>query len=181
MKRIISIFLTLALLLTGCGNAPSSVKMPNEEADIADSEIITDADSKNDPPFTAGAGDDDQQDIDVDITEKMYVTYINEIYVNTEDYLGETIRIQGMIQAYTDDTDGQTYYYVFRTGPGCCGNDGSMCGFEFTWDADMPKDDDWIEVVGILRSYEDDGWTYLTLDSKSVTIMEERGAESVYQ
>lgn len=175
MKRIILIFLLLVtLVFTGCVNAPSSAKMPDEQTGGSDSEITDDA---------AGMTDYMQSDgeIDVDITEKMYVAYINEVYVNTDVYIGKTIRIQGMFQAYTDDTDGKTYYYVFRTGPGCCGNDGSMCGFEFTWAGDMPKDDDWIEVVGILRTYEDDGWTYLTLDAKSVTIMEKRGAESVYQ
>ena len=111
----------------------------------------------------------------------MYVTYINEIYVNTDDYLGQMIRIQGISQAYKDENDGKTYYYVYRTGPGCCGNDGSMCGFEFTWDGDMPKDKDWIEVVGSLRTYNEDGYDYLTLDAKSVTVMDERGAETVYQ
>ena len=169
MKRSISIFLILALLLAGCSNEKPSEKMPNDEA------AVEDANSE-----LAG---EKQSGIDVDITEKMYVTYINEIYLNTEDYLGQTIRIQGMYKPYIDENTGLTYYYVYRTGPGCCGNDGSMCGFEFTWDGDMPNDNDWIEVVGSLRSYDDeDGWTYLTLDSKSVTVMvEERGAESVYQ
>ena len=67
-------------------------------------------------------GNDSDLDVDVDITEKMYVAYINEIYVNAEDYIGQTIRIQGMFQAYTDEETGNTYYYVYRTGPGCCGN-----------------------------------------------------------
>jgi len=190
MKRIILIFLMLTLALSGCGNSPSSVKMPDEEPGASGGEITESAaglsddangDTENVIPDAADAGDDVPSDIDVDITEKMYVTYINEIYVNTEDYIGETIRIQGMFQAYKDDNTGQTYYYVYRTGPGCCGNDGSMCGFEFTWGEDMPEEDDWIEVVGSLRTYEEDGWSYLTLDAKSVTVMEERGAETVYQ
>lgn len=171
MKRIIPIFLILVLGLAGCGNDTLSEKAPNDKTAVEE--------ATSDHTELAG---DKQSGIDVDITEKMYVTYINEIYLNTEDYLGKTIRLQGMYKPYIDENTGLTYYYVYRTGPGCCGNDGDMCGFEFTWDGDMPKDDDWIEVVGSLRSYEDDdGWVYLTLDSKSVTIMEERGAESVYQ
>lgn len=129
----------------------------------------------------ASSGTSNDSDVDVDITEKMYVSYINEIYVNTPDYIGQNIRIQGMFQAYTDETTGLTYYYVYRVGPGCCGNDGSMCGFEFTWSGDLPKDNDWIEVIGSLRTYEDDGWNYLTLDASTVTVMKERGAENVLQ
>ncbi len=186
MKRLIPILLILALFLTSCSNDPS-VKRLEEEAgggftdDVAGISEDSNADYENVPPFTVSESDDNPSGIDIDITEKMYVAYINEIYVNTEDYLGKTIRIQGMFQAYLDVNNGQTYYYVYRTGPGCCGNDGSMCGFEFTWGEDIPNDNDWIEVVGSLRTYEEDGWTYLTLNAKSVTVLYTRGAETVYQ
>jgi putative membrane protein len=56
-----------------------------------------------------------------------------------------------------------------------------MCGFEFTWDGEMPSDNDWIEVVGTLNKYDLDGQTYLTLKASSVTVKTERGAESVYR
>lgn len=164
MKRIIPILLILVILLSGCGSTESSSKTSDEKTAVSEDTHI-----------------EALPEIDVDITEKMYVTYINEIYVNTDDYIGQNIRIQGMFQAYKDENTGLTYYYVYRTGPGCCGNDGSMCGFEFTWNGNMPKDNDWIEVVGSLRTYEEDGWTFLTLDANSVTVMDERGAETVLQ
>jgi putative membrane protein len=117
----------------------------------------------------------------IDITEKMYVTYINEIYTNTEDYIGKTIKIEGMFAAQFIEETGNTYYYVYRTGPGCCGNDGSMCGFEFTYGGPMPAENDWIEVVGKLRTYTEGEYTYLTLDAETVTVKSERGAAIVYQ
>ena len=117
----------------------------------------------------------------VELTEKMYVTYINEIYTNSPDYLGRTIRLQGMFTSEYYEPSDQTYYYVYRVGPGCCGNDGSMCGFEFTWDGEMPQDNDWIEVTGVLGEYEMEGLNYLTLKASSVTVKTERGAENVYQ
>lgn len=115
----------------------------------------------------------------INITEKLFVTYINEIYTNTSDYIGKTIQIEGMFDEYYEKTNGNTYYYVFRTGPGCCGNDGSMCGFEFTYGGKMPTEDDWIEVVGTLRTYKEGANTYLTLDASSVTVKDTRGAEVV--
>ena len=159
-------------MLTGCSRNDSSSgnSLPRSTGGSSS--------STSDSTGILASGD---SDVDVDITEKMYVAYINEIYVNTPDYIGQNIRIQGMFQAYTDENTGLTYYYVYRVGPGCCGNDGSMCGFEFTWSGDLPKDNDWIEVIGTLRTYEDDGWTYLTLDASSVTVMKERGAENVLQ
>lgn len=195
MNKIICLFLVIALLLAGCGNMAASSKLSKNKTvesndTAANSQSVTAGAVETSKDGAAGesssdkvkqSSDFDPSDIDVDVTENMYVAYINEIYINTEDYLGKVIRIQGMFQAYKDENTGITYYYVYRTGPGCCGNDGSMCGFEFTWDGDMPKDNDWIEVVGKLRQYEEDGTTYLTLDAKSVTIMDVRGAETVYQ
>ena len=162
------ITVTAFSLLTGCQKSPSSSggTLPRNISEEA---------------VSPSAGGNADGAVDVDITEKMYVTYINEIYVNTPDYIGQNLRIQGMFQSYTDESTGLTYYYVYRVGPGCCGNDGSMCGFEFTWTGDLPQNNDWIEVIGSLRTYEDDGWTYLTLDASSVTVMKERGAENVFQ
>lgn len=128
-------------------------------------------------PNTAEPRDYTEEEIEVDITEKLYVSYINDIYVNAESYIGKMIRIEGM---YLGETyEGQNYYYVYRKGPGCCSNDGDMAGFEFTYNGDMPKNGDWIEVVGTLRQYMEGQLAYLTLDAVSVTVKDERGAEEV--
>jgi putative membrane protein len=117
----------------------------------------------------------------ITITEKMYVSYINDIYTNPEKYLGKRIQIEGMYTLnYYDETD-TTYHYVYRVGPGCCGNDGSMCGFEFLTTGDLPVENDWIEVVGTLEQYEENGDVYLTLNDSTVTVKQERGKENVNQ
>jgi len=123
-----------------------------------------------------------EPDDSINITENMYVTYINEIYTNTDDYVGKNITIEGMFTSeYYKPTD-TTYYYVYRQGPGCCGNDGSMCGFEFTWDGvGSLSDNDWIKVTGELHTYEENGATYLTLSASDVSVLDERGAEIVYR
>jgi putative membrane protein len=191
------ITVTAFSLFTGCQQSPSSsggslprdisegVDSANSSSGSSDGSDAIDSpstDSNSEDVSSPGAGlPSASGDVDVDITEKMYVAYINDIYVNTPDYIGQNIRIQGMFQSYTDENTGLTYYYVYRVGPGCCGNDGSMCGFEFTWSGDLPQNNDWIEVIGSLRTYEEDGWTYLTLDASSVTVMKERGAENVFQ
>mgnify|MGYP001062721975 FL=1 len=92
-------------------------------------------------------------------------------------FIGKTIKIEGMYT--TEKFNNNEYHYVYRVGPGCCGNDGSMCGFEMTYDGEYPKDNDWIEVVGVLETYVEDGQTYLNLKADSVTVMEKRGSETV--
>ncbi|MFV0516013.1 MAG: hypothetical protein ACK5MV_01285 [Aminipila sp.] len=113
----------------------------------------------------------------VKITEKLYLSYINDIYTNPEDYLGKTIELEGMFgfELWED----KAYNYVYRIGPGCCGNDGAMCGFEFTTDNDLPNSNDWIKVSGTLEQYEEDGYKILTLSNSSITVLEKRGKENI--
>lgn len=115
----------------------------------------------------------------ITITEKMYVSWINEIYINPKSYIGKNIKIQGMYQVDHLESTGTTYYYVYRVGPGCCGNDGNMCGFEFIGNTEGLSDNDWIEVTGVLTEYQENGVSYLTISASSVTKMETRGNEVV--
>lgn len=136
---------------------------------------------KNAPPAAVVSISGTDVAIDIDITEAVYVTSINEVYNNFRSYLGKVIRIEGMAATEDFSADGGgVYHYVYRTGPGCCGTDGAMCGFEFTA-ADYPADNEWIEVIATLTSYEENGVTYLSLDAQHVTVKQERGAEVVSQ
>ena len=161
MKRILILCAVLcaffsAFALSGCGDEDSA---PAVVAVVSGTEI----------------------GIDIDITEAVYVTSVNEVYNNFKNYLGKTIRIEGMTTTEDFSADGGgVYRYVYRTGPGCCGTDGAMCGFEYTADS-YPLDGEWIEVIGKLTSYDEDGVTYLSLDSVAVTVKQERGAEVVSQ
>jgi putative membrane protein len=170
------IALCLAIALSGC----VVQKAQPQETAQAEAPRTTDAPLASADALGASAKAAPDSDV-VELTEDMYVTYINEIYTNAEDYLGRTIRLQGMFASAYDEASDSTYTYVYRVGPGCCGNDGSMCGFEFSWDGEMPKTDDWIEVTGTLDEYEQDGLTYLTLRAKTVEEKAERGAENVYR
>jgi hypothetical protein len=58
------------------------------------------------------------------------------------------------------------------------------CGFEVQWagdNADYPEVNDWVEAVGVLEQYEENGMNYLRLDLTSLTVLETRGAEYVTQ
>lgn len=170
--------------------SPSPTNTTKKDAETASPSptSTTNKDSASDP-VSSGTGTSTKNNkeeasgdkIDLDITEAMYVTMINAIYTNPQKYLGKTVRIQGMFSAqYFQPTD-TTYYYVYRVGPGCCGNDGSMCGFEFTGNTKGLEDNDWIDVTGTLDSYDENGVSYLTLRTKSVEVKTTRGKESVAQ
>ncbi|MDR1058998.1 MAG: hypothetical protein LBL43_05565 [Treponema sp.] len=124
-------------------------------------------------PRSAPAGDV------LEIREKMFIAQTNEVYLNPEDYMGRTVKLEGLFKKQ-EYPGGGGYCFVLRYGPGCCGNDGSA-GFEVAWDRPYPQEDEWVEAVGVLDSYDEDGYPYLYLDLASLVVKEERGKEFVTQ
>jgi uncharacterized membrane protein YcgQ (UPF0703/DUF1980 family) len=116
----------------------------------------------------------------IEIREKMFVAQTNDVYYNAEDYLGKTLKYEGIFSAYTEEETGTTYYSVFRYGPGCCGIDAN-CGFEVIWNNEYPEPDDWVEAVGVLETYGEAGQQYLRLALTALTVLDVRGADYVTQ
>ncbi|MDR1131141.1 MAG: hypothetical protein LBL15_01835 [Oscillospiraceae bacterium] len=116
----------------------------------------------------------------VEIKEKMFIAQTNDIYYNAGDYLGKTIKYEGIFSVYEAFETGAKYYSVIRYGPGCCGIDANA-GFEVVWNETYPEQNDWVEAVGILEEYEEEGYKYLRLALSSLTVLPARGAEYVSQ
>ncbi|MCL2066442.1 MAG: hypothetical protein FWG99_03140 [Treponema sp.] len=121
----------------------------------------------------------------IEVRERMFIGQVNDIYLNTANYLGKTIKLEGIFKAEQYQERDEPYYFVVRYGPGCCGNDGNA-GFEVAWTGDIkqpyPAPDSWVEAMGVLDTYEEDGYSgYLYLDLSSLTVLNKRGAEFVSQ
>jgi zinc transport system permease protein len=134
----------------------------------------------------SGAGKEGTPGPVVEIKEKMFISQTNDVYLNAEDYLGRIIKLEGLFKREQYLEEGAAYCFVLRYGPGCCGNDGNA-GFEVAWDTpeggepEYPAEDEWVEAVGTLKNYEEDGYPYLYLSLSSLRVLEERGAEFVTQ
>ncbi|QIB68808.1 hypothetical protein Ami103574_05500 [Aminipila butyrica] len=171
MKKFTSLLMVCALVaLTGCqGGTAGTSGSQNDTGAASDTVAVK---------TKASAGDT------VEIKEKMFLAQLNDIYLNQEDYLGKTIKYEGMFTQYTWEEKGVTYYMVYRQSPGCCGADG-QAGFEVVWpegaSAFYPQENDWVEAVGVLETVEEDGYTYLRLSLSSLTVLPTRGAEFVNQ
>ncbi len=130
-------------------------------------------------PHNAPPPVDAESDI-IEIKEKLFVAHTNDVYLNAEDYLGKILKYEGMFKSYYYDVTDQTYHSVIRYGPGCCGFDDNA-GFEVIWSGEYPEQDDWVEAVGVLEFYEEGGYKYLRLNLSSLTVLDTRGAEYVFQ
>jgi uncharacterized membrane protein YcgQ (UPF0703/DUF1980 family) len=118
------------------------------------------------------------------INEKMFIAQVNDVYLNTEDYLGKTIKLEGIFKSEQYYEDVEPYCFVIRYGPGCCGSDGNA-GFEVKWNngraQTYPNAESWVEATGVLKTYTEDDYQYLYLDLSSLDVLSKRGAEFVLQ
>ena len=190
MKKVQLLLLVCLLFLTGCESNKPDVKLSSDNKDTSITSIPENNSTAS--PEIEETEDDilvleplepieslPKGDV-IEIKEKLFIAQTNDIYFNTEDYLGKTIKYEGIFSVFEDPVSGNTYYSVIRYGPGCCGVDANA-GFEVVWENEYPKDNDWVEVIGVLEEYEENGQTYIHLVLSSLKVLAERGKETVSQ
>lgn len=84
----------------------------------------------------------------IEIKDNYFIEATNDVYLNLDDYIGKTIKMQGLIYSYQDD-NGDICYAVVRNTPGCCGSDG-LAGLDIRYDGKYPEEETWVEVMGTI-------------------------------
>ena len=124
--------------------------------------------------FLAGCTDSDNV---VEIGERFFLATMNDIHLNSNQYLGRTIQYEGMFwNIYWEQ---EYFHFAGRYVFDCCGNDG-VIGFElYLGNIEPLPDNAWVKVTGVLEEFQHDGYTFLRLSVISLVEMDERGAEFV--
>jgi len=112
--------------------------------------------------------DENAAETDIVITDNFFIQATNDVYLNVDGYVGQTIRMEGFIYEYKDRS-GDSHVAVVRNSPGCCGNDG-LAGLDIAY-ADYPSHGTWVEVVGTIKKIRIDGQPTPIID---VTSLEEK-------
>ncbi|MDR1674698.1 MAG: hypothetical protein LBR54_04530, partial [Oscillospiraceae bacterium] len=90
IKTIICLMIANSALLCGCGedvpDSPSSNSVPGRNTQSEHTPIQTQS------PVIYERQPAEQVGGVVEIKEKMFVTHINDVYLNQEDYLGKTVK-----------------------------------------------------------------------------------------
>lgn len=100
-------------------------------------------------------------DADIVITDSYFIQATNDVYLNLDNYMGKTIKMEGFVYEYTDYSN-NSHIAVVRNSPGCCGNDG-LAGLDIEC-GDCLSNETWVEIVGKIKS--------TTIDNKRVPIVE---------
>ncbi len=116
------------------------------------------------------------QSIDHDLSKMsgiMAYSLLFEILINPEPYLGKTIKATGFFyRGYSEHTKRNFNYVMVGDETACCWQ-----GLEFLIDGrenlpeNYPTQNDDIEVIGVLKSYEAAGYTFFYLDVEEVRIL----------
>jgi uncharacterized membrane protein YcgQ (UPF0703/DUF1980 family) len=185
MKKIPLVSLIAVFFFIACGNTKTVSKKTNTAGTL--SVVLPAGVSESGPlPVQSSVENTIIEPELVYIGEKMFMAQTNDVYLNPEDYIGKTIKLEGLFKAEQYGENAPPYCFVLRYGPGCCGNDGNA-GFEVAWNEQRdtikpyPNSDDWVEAVGVLKTYEEDGYPYLYLALSELNVLDKRGAEYVTQ
>ena len=134
-KKIIMVIL---LILVIGGIVFAIIKINNKSSELANKQVES---QKIESSIKAGNI--------IEITDNYFIEQTNDIYINTEDYIGKTVKFEGLVYSYEDE-EGNTYYAVVRNTPGCCGNDG-LAGIDIRYDKEYPEVNTWVEVEGVIE------------------------------
>ena len=109
-----------------------------------------------------------QGDVDIDLTVMSSNMVYSQVYAmisNPDDYIGQTVRMNGLFTLLGDEVTGATYY-------GCIVQDATACcasGIEFVpagdlkYPDDFPEEGEEITVTGTFSTYYEDEELYCTL------------------
>ncbi len=186
MKKKMCLLICLALIpaLTIGGTCACTGKNVRQYKSSGVSEVLeqgmADADGKNaesealdstEPPITTEPVTELETTslaVDVDLTALSSTMVYAEVYhmmSSPEDYIGKTVKMDGMFAVYHDQTTGNYYYAcVIQDATACCAQ-----GIEFVltddyrYPDDYPKANDEICVIGTFDTYQEGDYTYCTL------------------
>ena len=113
------------------------------------------------------------------ISERFFAIQMTEIHFNTDEFIGRTIRYEGMFRTLYWEAASEYFHMVYRYIAGCCSPQ-EPTGLEvYLNDIEPFADNAWVEVTGVLERFNANGQDFLRLDVISILELEERGMEFV--
>lgn len=185
MKMILCSIFIIMLLITGCSGEKKAEDKKIETVQQNEEQNNVDNSSNNSNTLAEQVMDNALKDSsdnsggdEIMLRDKLFIAQCNDIYLNPDEYMDKTIRWEGIYKESTNPETNETYKFVIRLGPGCCGNDGTA-GFEILYDGELPKQNDWVEAVGKIEMIEEDGNEFVAVRLSELTVLDVRGQEFV--
>ena len=184
MRKTISVILFFSVLaLAGCGNAGGtpqhSIAQTTGVSDVlasATAESTTNIADTSASPETEETNiydisnileyGDDEVDLDLTVlSANMIYSEVFAMVYTPEEYMGKTIKMEGIFSYVYDETTGNCYYAcIVRDATQCCAQGIEFVpSDEYTYPDDFPAVGEDICVAGVFDTYMEGNGRYLTL------------------
>ena len=142
---------------------------PTPDAVLDTADLTADEDESSDPAADESKISAPSADgLDVDLTALSSTMVYSEVYnmmVMPEDYIGKTVKMEGIFSSFCDESTGKYYFAcIIMDATACCSQ-----GIEFELEGDhkypedYPEPGDEVCVVGTFDTYQEGEYTYCTL------------------
>ena len=152
-KRICSLSLLIALLLTGCGDGQQAAAAVSETTAAV-------------PETTEATKNAGRMDLSA-MSTTMAMAQLTAMQNEPDSFLGQTIKMRGTFAVGYGET--RNYYYcLIADATACC-----QQGLEFLWNGhtfpdDYPEPGSEIIIEGVFDTYLEDGYEYMQLINASM-------------
>ncbi len=196
MKRTIML-VSIIVLMAGCGNSSASHANSSNSVDNVLNKQVSEAEKNTLNNEDQGVQNDKQAgnvtavndsldqliasakgdaNVDYDLTrmgsDMVYAT-VYQLMVNPDDYVGKTIKMNGLYYAtYYEPTDQYYHYCIIEDAAACCAQ-----GLEFVWGDgshvypdEYPVENAEIIVTGVFETYQEEGDSNLYCQLKDATM-----------
>jgi len=186
MRKFIFLLVLSAMIFSGCQNSASvsrhGIDQTTGIGDIiaaAASEsttatIISESEETNPYGISERLANGDES-VDIDLTVLSSSMIYSEVFAMVyapEEYLGKTVKMEGIFSCFHDETTGKTYYAcIVQDATQCCAQGIEFIPDEsFTYPDDFPEVGSNICVTGIFGTYKEDGAQFITLKNASFSV-----------
>ena len=167
MKKILLVL--LLMFLTGCSNTPQEVEPTLDIENFSFQNQQSKTETKSAENLETPIKKEEQAPfVHIDLTkmsDTMVYSQVFDILVNPQNYVGKTIRLQGIYEPITDSLAQEVLHYiVVEDATACCaqGVEIKMIG-----EANYPELYSNAEVVGEIKTYEYSGQTFFYVETSA--------------
>ncbi len=115
---------------------------------------------------------------DIIIRDNFFLGQLDDMYINLSSYKGRIIQYEGFIYNLAEEENAKEPFAVCRK-YFCCGTDAYLVGLPCEFDRDIPDNNLWVVVTGILTEDEEGHSPYLKV--MDLSILNEPGNEFIYK
>ncbi|HAG44833.1 MAG TPA: hypothetical protein DCL31_17800 [Clostridium sp.] len=189
MKKmyLMALIFVLAISVGGCGTSNQSMSDNYWDKETIDNSIMPsipsnthDLDEQSEKNIVREDSSSEKQSrpkADITIRDNFFLGQLDDMYINLSSYKGKIIQYEGFIYNLAEENAKEPFAVCRKYF--CCGTDAYLVGLPCEFNGDIPDNNLWVVVTGILT--EDDQGHSPYLKVTDLSTLSEPGNEFIYK